>query len=154
MAIPGGNMQGMQRETVAGKFLLDIVPIGDPLIYITQQREPRIVVFGQDTRLTRPLTLAAWDNRFILTTEVGAERCSILYQIEREGELRTVTDRSVPADISNVIRRLAYRSSADDPRPGFNMSYSEVVGLLYEISRGGGTSAAFAPRWTGCAANW
>jgi hypothetical protein len=37
MNLPAGSIQAVSRVPMYGKFLLDRVPVGDPLIYVTQQ---------------------------------------------------------------------------------------------------------------------
>jgi hypothetical protein len=39
---------------------------------------------------------------------------------------------------------MAHKTTPESPDPGLDLTYSEVVGAMYEIQRQGGTDAAFA----------
>jgi hypothetical protein len=58
--LPGDTVQGVKRRVIEGKFLLDVVPRGEPVIYITQQGRPRIVLFGEGLEVMRPVLVSAW----------------------------------------------------------------------------------------------
>jgi hypothetical protein len=140
--IPGGGLQGVSRELVEGKFFLDRVPYGDPLIYITQQGEPRVVLFGAAASLRTPMLVSAWDGRLLMASDAPRDPVRLYYRdpVAR----RTVTLDSVPTELEALIRFMAKETTANDPRPGLGLSYAEIVGLLYQIQQGNATEAAFA----------
>lgn len=140
--IPAGGLHGVSRELVEGKFFMDRVAVGEPLIYISQQGEPRIVVFGESPELTTPTLVNAWSDRLLLSAE-GPDDPIRLY-FRDDAARRTVTRDSVPEELTEFIRFLAKAPSPNDPRPGLGMSYAEVVGILYELQADRGTTAAFA----------
>jgi hypothetical protein len=140
-SIPGGGLPGIERRLIAGKFFLDIVPMGEPLIYITQQRQPRIVLFGRGVSLERPLVVSLWSRRFMLAADSPTEQIRLYYQDARTG---STTNVKVDADIPAFLETLARDSSEADPRPGLGMSYSEVVGVLYGLNMQGGIRGGFA----------
>ncbi|MCC5821753.1 MAG: flagellar basal body P-ring protein FlgI [Phycisphaerales bacterium] len=140
--VPGGGMHGVSRELIEGKFFLDRVPFGSPLIYISQQGEPRIVLFGENPELTSPMIVSAWSDRLLMASDAPGDPIRLYYR--DVSDRRSMTLESVPKDIEGFIRFLARRPTANDPRPGLGLSYAEIVGLLYEIQVGRGTVAAFA----------
>jgi hypothetical protein len=126
------------------KFLLDLVPSTRPLIYITQQGEPRIVIFGgqgdrDPLKLTKPLLVSAWSDRLMVTAEDSASPARLYYRDARTGQKFT---QQVPDAIAALTRFLGHRSTPEDPQEGLDFTYSEVVGALYEIHRQGGVEAA------------
>ncbi len=140
--VPSTGMYGVSRELVEGKFFLDVVPYGDPLIYISQQGEPRIVLFGERPGLTTPMLVSAWSDRLLMAADTQDDPVRLYY---REGTgRRSVTLDSVPTDLQDLVRFMARRPNPADPRPGLGLGYAEVVGLLYEIQASRGTVAAFA----------
>lgn len=175
LELPGDTIQGVRRRSIEGKFLLDIVPAGQPLIYVSQQGRPRIVLFGPDVELRRPLLVSAWGGeqaagdgstpsestetppgtptklpRLMLVADSPTDEIRIMYRypdrIDPSGDVipgRIVTSATKP-DIASLVEVLARKPSPDDPRPGFGMTYSEVVGAIYAIQRQGGTTALFA----------
>lgn len=132
--VPPGLLQGVQRRAVAGKFLLDIVPYGEPMIYITQQGQPRIVLFGENLRIPRPLFVAAWSGRLLIASDSEADAIRVRYQ-PQETNTGPVSPRSivVNGELPLLIESLARSASPQEGRPGIGLSYSEIVGLLYEF---------------------
>jgi flagellar basal body P-ring protein FlgI len=140
--VPGGGMHGVSREMIEGKFFLDRVPFGEPLIYVSQQGEPRIVLFGEQTELVTPLLMSAWSDRLLMASDAPGDPIRLYYR--SINDLRSVSFESVPGDLEGFIRFLAKSTSTADPRPGLGLGYAEIVGLLYELNRGRATLAGFA----------
>lgn len=135
------NIQGITRHLVPGKFILDVVPVGDPLIYITQQGRPRIVLFGQNPTLERPLLVSAWSDRLMLLSDGSQDPVRVRYVDWRTDR---VTQSPVDERLPQFVDFAAHAPSPEYPEPGLGMTYSEVVGALYAIHQSGGTNAAFA----------
>lgn len=140
LSFPGGSIQGVSREVVAGKFIMDIVPFGEPMVYITQQGRPRVVVFGASPVLGDNILVSTWSDRLMLDGEQAAGRVRVYYRDYRN---ERVTITSVKTDLVEFIRFMAHDPTPSDPHPGLSMSYSEVVGALYAIHQAGGMQAAF-----------
>lgn len=139
--VPNDPVRGVGRELIAGKFFLDIVPFGEPLIYITQQKEPRIVLFGEHLELSKPLLATAWSDRLMLTAEKYTDPVRLYYRDERTRVVSTMDE--IPEHLPALIELLAHQPSPEDPRPGLGFSYAQVVGALYQISQDKGVEAAF-----------
>jgi len=139
--VPMDPMRGVGRMLVDGKFFLDIVPYGEPLIYITQQKEPRIVLFGEHMTLEKPILASAWSDRLMLIAEDVYTPIRMYY---RDDVTRTtLTMKEVPESLPELIKLFAHTPTPEDPRPGLSMSYSQVVGALYQIYNDQGMHAAF-----------
>lgn len=141
LQLPSGMIQGVRREMVPGKFVLDVVPVGEPLVYVTQQRLPRIVLFGEEARLKSPMLVSAWSDRLMLTAEAGEAQPRLYY---RDSRTQSVTTQAVNPDLRDLVLFMAHQPTPESPSPGLNLTYSEVVGALYAIHREGGMTAAFA----------
>jgi hypothetical protein len=140
----GHSFQGIERASVEDKFFLDIVPVGDPMIYITQQGQPRVVLFGDPAKrgldVVRPMVVSVWSDRLMMTTEETSDMVHVRYQpINSE---RAMT-QNVKASLPQLIQFMARKVTPEDPRPGLSLSYSEIVGALYAMSEGHGTRAPF-----------
>ncbi len=140
-SIPGNNIQGVRREVIGDKFHLDIVPFGDPLIYITQQGQPKIVLFGGPLALSKPALVTAWADRLMISADAESQKHGVYYRDYRSG--RTFR-QDVDADLEGLIKFFARKPTPEDPTPGLNMTYSEVVGALYAIHQQRGVICAFA----------
>lgn len=141
MNLPTGTIQGVSRELVAGKFFLDRVPFGDPLIYVTQSGDPRIVVFGDDTTIHRPLLVSAWDDRLMIASDSESDPIRLYY---RDPKRARVVTQEIEDDVVTLIRMMAHDQTPDDPRPGLGLSFAETVGAVYQLFRDDALSAAFA----------
>lgn len=145
VSLPSGTLQGVSREPVAGKFLFDRVPEGKPLVYVTQQNVPRIVLFGADDSLDMSRIaegVSIWDGKLMVGVDPRVSS-SLKFRLLRAGRSGAIT-QNAQARLSDVIAILATETTPSDPRPGLNMSYSEVVATLSALEHAGATRAAFA----------
>ncbi len=141
LEFPGGTIQGISREVIEGKFLLDVVPFGSPMIYITQQGRPRVVIFGAHPTLQTSAMVSTWSDRLMLDGDQVNDRIRVYYRDYKEE--RVVTN-VVKTDLVEFVRFLAHTPTPSDPNPGLAMTYSEVVGALYAIHQAKGTEAVFS----------
>ncbi len=139
--IPMDPIRGVGRVLVEGKFFLDIVPFGEPLIYITQQNEPRIVLFGENLELSKPLLASAWSDRLMMIAEESSSPIRLYYRDDQTRTTLTIND--VPGSLPELIKLFAQTPTPEDPRAGLSMSYSQVVGALYSIYSDEGIRATF-----------
>ena len=139
--IPRGNPQGVERQDVRGRFELDIVPFGEPLVYVTQQGRPRIALIGADMKLETPMFVSAWSDRLIMVADNAGSEIRLRYSPSETGPILT---QSMGPDMDELIKYMAREASATEIRPGLGFTYSEVVGALAAIQTSGGTNASFA----------
>lgn len=140
LEFPGGTIQGISREVVAGKFILDIVPYGEPMVYITQQGRPRVVVFGAEPRIDTSMLISTWSDRLLIDGSEDGKKIRIYY---RDYKSELVTKHTMEPDLIEFIRFMAHDSTPADPHPGLGLEYSEVVGALYAIHQARGMEAVF-----------
>jgi flagellar basal body P-ring protein FlgI len=143
------------------KFLMELIPAPDPMVYVTQQGQPRIVIFGgvdpsgkrgargnryRGVPLNVPALVTAWDQRFMVRADppAGSDIRPTVRVFYRDPRTLASTTTNAPADLAEFVEYLARTPTPEDPAPGLGLSYSEVVGALYEMSRQGGYGAAFA----------
>jgi len=141
VSLPAGTIQGVTRIDFREKFTLDLVPIGEPLVYITQQGRPRIVIFGDRPKVEKPVLVSTWSGRFTLVARSESEPLRLQYRAPQSPRAVTM---EMPEDLKAMIEILARKTTPEDPRPGLDMSYSEVVGVLYAMHKEGASNAAFA----------
>lgn len=139
--LPPDPLRGVSRKLIAGKFFLDIVPFGEPLIYITQHREPRIVLFGANQSVETPLLATAWSDRLMLASDSYGDPVRVYYRDDKQR--RTFTHPSVPTDLPALVEFLATEPTPGSMNRGLGLSYSRVVGALYEIYTDLGINAGF-----------
>lgn len=142
------GLQGVVRVPVGGdpttgreRFLLDLVPFGEPMVYVTLSGRPRLALFGQQLDLGRPLLVSVWSDRLMLASEAGADPIRVYYHDYRTGR-RSVHE--VSGGLTNLIAMMARDPRSDRPEPGLGLGYAEVVGALYAMHESGGLDAPFA----------
>jgi hypothetical protein len=121
----------LRRRYVDDKFVLDVAPSKHPMIYVSQQRQPRIVVFGSNLSVAQPVLASGWDDRLMLAAENPTGPVRLYYRDPSTGEAATIDGLS--PDAATLIQTLAHEPTPENPRPGFDLSYSEVVGALHEL---------------------
>ena len=139
-------LQGVRRLSVLShdrrqiKFYLDMVPYGEKLIYVTQQGQPRIVLFGAGLELARPILAEVWSDRLMITADTASDDHRLYYLDARTG--RATTGKIKPG-IPEFIQFMAHQPTPEEPEPGLGMTYSEVVGALYALQRAGAINSTF-----------
>jgi Flagellar P-ring protein len=139
---PRGMLQGIERHPIGGKFLLDLVPMGDPLIYVTQQGPPRIVLFGENPSLYRPSVVTAWNDRLIMNAQAETPGVRMMFRKRDQDPAVRITTEGYSLD--ELIQYFAALPNPEQEQQGFNFTYSEVVAALYAISAAKATDASFA----------
>ena len=127
----------VRRSMVGDRFALHEVPSSYSTIYVTQTKEPRIVIFGEDLQIDRPITLGLWDNEIIIKDVPEDDTIEVLSRTGPGGGM--IIDRISP-DLQEFILLLAHTPTVQDPLPGLDLPYSRVVGTLHGI-----WSAGFLP---------
>ena len=151
---------GRERGSGIPKFMLDLVPIppgSEPMIYVTQQGEPRIVLFGGvdqsgarprpgavsgEIQLTKPFLVTAWGERFMIAADTPGGPVRVRY-IDPRTDYPLATAKA-PEGLAELVEFMAHKTTPEEPKPGLNFTYSEVAGALYEMSRQNALNAAFA----------
>ncbi len=128
------------RRIVGDRFILDVVESEQPMIYVTQQEQPRIALFGGDLDFPQPILVSGWSDRLMLTSDAPGDPVRVYY---RDYRTDAVTTTSVSANLADYVRFLAHEQTPEEPAPGLNLTYSETVGALFELARGGALPGPF-----------
>jgi hypothetical protein len=138
-----------EAESNSVKFVLDLVPSVKPLIYITQEHVPRIVIFNPDLGLKSPTVAQLWNNKLMIRTaapiipenpqnkqeaEPIPQPMEVFFQ--DVGDIAGKTQKVVPT-VANLVYLLGHRPSQDNDTPGFDLPYSRIVGALTQLCRSG-----------------
>lgn len=141
-ALERRNDAWIDRRRVGNKFLMDIVPSAEPMVYITLQNEPKVVVFGEDLRVRRPVFASVWDDRLMISAQSEADPVRVFY---RDFRTKRTLQGEVTPTIPGLVEYLAHRTTPEEPAPGLNLTYSEVVGALSVMLNKGIAAATFVP---------
>ncbi len=132
----------IDRRRMGGKFVVDIVPSATPMVYATLQREPKVVIFGGDVEIRRPCFASAWNDRMMVSADSDASPVRAFYRDYRTG--KTFVGEIRPL-LFELVEYMAHKTTPEEPAPGLDLSYSEVVGSLAILLRKGIAPAQFIP---------
>jgi hypothetical protein len=125
------------------KYVIDAVPAEKPLIYVTQVGVPRIAIFNPDLGFQAPMLARLWDNRLMLSHQADKGYLEVFYQPRarsgREGPSSTKL-KAVP-DLKTLVYLLGHKPTVDQPAEGLDLTYSQVVDVVYQLSRRGHVDA-------------
>lgn len=141
-ALAKRNDPWIERSRVDQKFALDVVPSAEPMVYATLQREPRIVVFGDEMKVRRPVFVSVWGDRLMVSSQTETDPLRVFY---RDYRSERATQAETPGTITDLIEYLGHRTTPEEPAPGLDFSYSEVVGALSTMLGKGLAAAPFVP---------
>jgi len=123
----------IRRRNVGGKFILDTLPSDEPMVYITQQNEPRIVLFGAPLTIPTPAFVSGWSDRLMLNSPRPSDTLDVYYLDHKTQDSMTT---QAPADVADLVRFFAHEPTPEDPAPGLSLTYSETVGALFVLATG------------------
>ncbi len=126
------------------KFYIESINADQPMVYVTQQGQPRIVLFAPRDRgipFNKPVFVSMWSDRLMFNAASEASPVKMRYYSTRTNQ---AVEREAPETAFELIHYLAQRPTPENPAPGLDLSYSEVVGALYTLTTRGGFDAAFA----------
>lgn len=133
----------IERRRAGDKFILDLVPSAEPMVFATLQKEPRIAVFGDGLKVRRPVFATAWDNRLLVSAQSESAPLRVFYRDYRGPQL---IQGEIPPGMAEFIQYLAHQTTPEEPAPGLNLTYSEVVGALATMLSQGLAAAPFVPQ--------
>ncbi|MBL0926068.1 MAG: flagellar basal body P-ring protein FlgI [Phycisphaerales bacterium] len=130
------------RSKPGGKFLLHAVDAAEPMLFMTQQGEPKIVVFGRQTQVSRPVFANVWGGKFMLSADSARSKVRVYF---RDTDAVPPREVEIGPDVLELLQFMAARSTPDTPEPGLDMTYAEIVGALYKLVQAGAVNASFVP---------
>lgn len=132
----------IERRRVGDKFLMDLVPSPEPMVYVTMQKAPRVVIFGDELAVRRPVFVSVWDDRLMLSADSERDPLRVYYRDYRSGE---AIASDIKPRMDELVEYMAHETTPEEPAPGLDLNYSEVVGALATMLRKGASPAVFVP---------
>ncbi|MEL7088456.1 MAG: HEAT repeat domain-containing protein, partial [Planctomycetota bacterium] len=125
------------------KLVIDRVLVQEPLIYITQRGQPRLVIFNPNLGFA-PGTLARiWNDRLMIRRGSADEPAVLFYQYrDRDNGNQPRTDQhDILPTLATLAYILAHEPSFDDPQQGYKLTYGQVADAVYQLARTGAVDA-------------
>ena len=139
-----GDSTKVQRISIKDQFQLDIVSSSrTPAIYASQTGESKLVLFGRNMEILRPVFYNAPDDLVTIHGAENAESLTVFRRIPRTGrtsELFTV-ETNVPSLVT-TLGTLPVQRVGQKPA-GLGLTYGQVVSVLYGMCKQGDIRAEF-----------
>lgn len=140
-----GGSSKITRIDVDGNFTLDVVKSQRKhVIYATESREPRLVLFGDNIVIPRPVFFTLPEGEVTIAAQRDAAKLTVFRKIPRTGRVSDTffvepTARALIVTLGNQARP----GGEDGLVQGLNFSYSQIVGILHRMCKAGDIDAKF-----------
>ena len=139
-----GDSSVIRRVGISGGFTLDVVASRrNYVIYATQTRKPRIILFGRNMAVRRPVFFTAPDDLVTINAIGDDKKLTLFRKIPVTGKV------SEPFYIDFKVRTLV-RTMGSLPRrnlkgdiEGVGLTYGQVISVLYRMCKEGDIPARF-----------
>ncbi|MEQ8317834.1 MAG: flagellar basal body P-ring protein FlgI [Phycisphaerales bacterium] len=142
----GSLAQGLRRDVMPGGFMVDRVPIGEPLIFLRQQGQAGLVLFGPELRIEPGAVLRINDDLILARPEVddpdfdpNGFDVRVRYRHMPADWLVTVPD--APASLHEFIEFLATKPTVERPMGGLGMGFGSIVSVVSSLQEVGAVKA-------------
>ena len=148
------NDPAIERRAFQNKLEWVQVRCDDPMIYVSRDGKPRVVIFGQRLGFEVPMLLTMWDNRFMLRGSLGGESISLFYQEPnpmrrqqgrrgRSGGNHEPIRTEIPNNLGYLVGTMAFAPTPSADSIGLDLSYSQIVQALHRMTEEGFINAPF-----------
>lgn len=139
------NSSAISRKIVGGEFVVDsVVCPGPKIIYVYQQKTPRIVLFGSPLYCSDNIFVQSDDGAITINAKPGDKFISV----SRRHPQRPRVIGPLPAsfEVSGLIQTLGEQSEIKNQGkalPGLSVSYAIIVPILEKMCNNNAIPAAF-----------
>ncbi|NRA56595.1 MAG: flagellar basal body P-ring protein FlgI [Phycisphaerales bacterium] len=142
----GSLVQGLRRDVMPSGFIVDRVPLGDPLIFLRQQGQAGLVLFGPELSIEPGAVLRLSDDLVLARPEVGdpmhdPEGLDVRVRYRHQPADFVVTVPNAPSRLHEFIEFLATRPTLEDPLSGLGMGFGDIVSVVSELQQSGAIKA-------------
>ena len=139
-----GPSSAIETVRISRDFTVDIVDShANFTVYCTRTAKSRIVLFGRNISIALPVFYCPKDDLVTVCANDHQDKLLIQRKIPRNG--RMSEPMYIAPNVAELVRKLGSIPEPDDNGqvPGLGMTYSQVVGVLYQLSQGKYISADF-----------
>jgi flagellar basal body P-ring protein FlgI len=140
-----GDTVKIKRVFLPKQFDMDLVESGGkPILYVSQSSQQKIVLFGKDVLIRRPIFFAAPEDLVTLSAAEGDEKLTVFRKVPRTGRSSEVFQvEPLLSDLVRLLGTLPTRGPSEEKFYGLGLTYSQVVGVLYRLCKSGDVPAEF-----------
>ncbi len=139
-----GESGSITEHEIGGAFRLHAVDSKrDYVIYATQSRKPKIVLFGGRIPIRKPLFFNSHDDLVTINAMESDDKFMIFRKIPRTGGLSE--DFRVEFNVASLVKTMGNLAEPDNEGnvKGLGLTYSQIVGVLYRMCEAGDIPAKF-----------
>ncbi|KKN92782.1 hypothetical protein LCGC14_0205250 [marine sediment metagenome] len=130
--------------SVDGQFHVDIVPSSRrPMIFATRTQDPRIVLFGDDLAIARPVFFNMPDDLVTVNAREGSDALDVWRRLP--GSDRISDTLKVSFELAELIQTLGGKPQRGIDRKvhALGLTYGQIVAVLYRLCEQGHVPAKF-----------
>ncbi|MFI4915668.1 MAG: flagellar basal body P-ring protein FlgI [Phycisphaerales bacterium JB060] len=142
----GSLLQGLRRDVMPGGFVVDRVPAGEPLIFLRQQGQAGLVLFGPEVEIQPGSVLRISDDLILARPDVGdsdydPNGFDVRVRYRHMPADWLVTVPNAPASLHEFIEFLATKPTVERPMAGLGMSFGNIVSVVSQLQDVGAVKA-------------
>lgn len=147
-ALENVNDPLIRRFNFENKCIVASVESEKPMLYIVREGTPKIIVFGTDLKLQFPLNFWIWNNTFMINGKADDRSSAPIAMYYRPpsplGKAKFQGERhNIPNDVTFLVGKMADKLDAREEESGFDMTYSQIVRVLHDMTEQGFIEAPF-----------
>lgn len=139
------NSSAISRKMIAGDFVVDsVVCPGPKIIYVYQQKTPRIVLFGAPIHCNDNIFIQSDDGTVTINAKPGDKFISV--SRKHPGRPRVIGPLNSGFEVSNLIQALGEQPEIKKRAtalPGLSIPYAEILPVLEKMCRNNAIKAEF-----------
>jgi len=131
-----GNRSRVRRINIDGQFQLDLVASARSyVIYATQTGQPRIVLFGRNMTVQKPIFFNSPDDLVTVNARTGDKKMSVFRMIPRSGKYSETF--KMDFFVRTMVEKMGRQPRLDNDGNvrGLGLMYGQVVGVLYRMCK-------------------
>ncbi len=131
-----GRVSHIKRYNISDQFDLDLVQTNqDYVIYATQTKKPRIVLFGKDMIVSTPIFFTTDDE--LLTVKAGLDDKKLMVYRVVDGPAQFSETFKIDFSVAKLVELLGTRPEPDVKGRvyGLGLTYGQVVRALYGLCK-------------------
>lgn len=117
-----------------------LVEAETPMIYVSREHMPRIAIYNKAMPVRPDELFSIWQNQLMVRASDDGETLSVFYQDPAADEPRV---KQIAPYVPNLVALLAETTDDERGTVGFDLSYSRIVQVLYQMSTQGVIEAPF-----------
>ncbi|MBI1372242.1 MAG: hypothetical protein GC159_05705 [Phycisphaera sp.] len=128
--LAGVDDPSIRRFAFDDKLELAQVQCQKPMVYVARTGRPRVIVFNDSIGFNKPLMVSMWNDKLMLR---ATENSNLVDVFMKKAGGKSMTEK-IPDNVPYLAGVMAFHPTDDSKTPGFDLTYSEIVTVLYRLT--------------------